>query len=153
MRKHHLGPTELWNYVLDRCVVSESGCWLWEGSTTPRGYAVMNDENAHRVYVHRWIFEQAHRPLEDGETVDHTCHHGALCSAKNECEHRRCLNPAHLAAEPRSVNAAKQDRTWRTHCPHGHEYTEVNTYRRKSNGNRQCKKCAAVRMRNRRAAA
>jgi hypothetical protein len=35
----------------------------------------------------------------------------------------------------------------RTHCPHGHEYSKINTYRNPNTGYRSCKKCNCNRSR------
>lgn len=111
--------------------VTESGCWVWLGSSTQAGYGVMwNGE--HNTSAHRIAHEVFIGPIEDGHTVDHLC------------RVRCCVNPDHLESVPHSVNLqrgetlnAKEVRV--THCPSGHAYTDVNTNR--WGGMRRCRVC------------
>ncbi len=120
--------------------MSVGECLLWAGPVNEHGYGVVGDSKAAvRGYVHRLVWEQVHGPIPEGMVLDHVCH-GPGCEAKSQCLHRRCLNLRHLRLVTRSENAARQDRTWRAHCPQGHPYTEENTYVRK-NGLRQCRTC------------
>lgn|SRR3990167_3137602 len=59
--------------------VTESGCWLWEGVVTDKGYGRIGPIRAHRVAYTLFTGE-----IPDGMTVDHLCHV------------RCCVNPDHL---------------------------------------------------------
>lgn len=73
---------------------------------------------------------------------------------------RACVNPAHLEAVTQQENLRRGE-VWengarhhrnKTHCPHGHEYDENNTGRRKGGG-RKCRACEARASKIRRAKA
>lgn len=114
------------------------GCWIWLGAyNSVSGYGYYGRTPAHRV-----IYSMAVGPIPPGLDIDHLC------------RNRTCCNPGHLepvthrenclrGTSPSAVNAAK------THCVNGHEYNDVNTYRR-TNGQRDCRRCKANRERVRR---
>ena len=122
-------------------------CWPWTGARSPKNYGEFR-EPGKSVGAHRYGFSRRVRPLEPGETVDHTCHNrDASCPGGNTCEHRACQNPAHWEAASNwgngsrgrsfsAVNARK------THCKWGHELTPDNSYGYR--GRRQCKRCARL---------
>lgn len=70
-----------WDHV---DVVVESGCWLWRGHAV-KGYARVRWAKQH-ILVHRWMFANYVRPLEDWEEVHHRCRNSL------------CINPEHLEA-------------------------------------------------------
>lgn len=120
-------------------IVAPSGHWIWTATTTPNGYGQMD-----KKYAHRLSYEFYVGPIPEGLVIDH------LCRVRN------CVNPAHLqpvtqktnfdrGIAKQAVRASNSRRGQaRTHCPHGHEYTEENTHHEtKGNGNviRRCKTC------------
>lgn len=116
----------------------DSGCWLWQGYVDKAGYARVG----HR-YIHREVCEAAYGPIPEGWTVDHVKARG--------CVHRHCINPEHLEAVTTRENVLRGDgpsavAARQTHCIHGHEYTEANTYRPKRGG-RICRCCRAAALR------
>lgn len=121
--------------------VDQSGgpdaCWLWTGIINPQsGYGQLN-VNGQNDYAHRIAYRLLIGPIPDGFTIDHVRARG--------CRHRHCVNPAHLEAvtsrentlraptAPATINAKK------THCKHGHEFTEANTYQGRLG--RSCRTC------------
>jgi len=100
----------------------ETACWIWTGSTNYR-YGHLWDGRAKKLRkAHRVSYEIHIGPIPNGLVIDHLC------------RNILCVNPAHLEAVtirentlrgvgPTSINARK------THCNHGHEFTEQNTYR------------------------
>ena len=115
-------------------------CWLWLGATNGNGYGVIGrGGRGTQTYVHRVVWELERGPIPDGLQVDH------LCRVK------MCVNPRHLAV----VTAAENNRrsmsataihARKTHCPAGHPYDEVNTYRPPGQPNsRMCRACMAIR--------
>lgn len=97
-------------------------CWIWTGQMLKvkggpygRMWANGRGENAHRAAYMEWV-----GPIPKGYYVDHLCRKSL------------CVNPEHLEAVTPGENNRRANgfsgRNWRkTHCPHGHEYTEENT--------------------------
>lgn len=112
--------------------VSGSGCWLFDGCTDEHGYGRLGidgrSRRAHRLAYTAWV-----GPIPDSLQVDHECHNtDPTCAGGRDCEHRRCINPAHLMLVTPGQNvlngkgiAATFAR--RTACKNGHEYTPENT--------------------------
>lgn len=66
-------------------------CWPWPGPLDTHGYGQLFSQGAHRVLYERWV-----RPIEPGYELDHACHTLDPSCGGGPCEHRRCVNPAHL---------------------------------------------------------
>ena len=124
--------TRLWRKTI---VDPASGCWLWRGRCTRGGYAHMTFRWNGKIetrYVHRLSYEHYVGPIP-GE-----------CELDHRCKIRNCVNPAHLEPVSRAENIARSD--WqpvlnkkKTHCEHGHEFSNENTYLWR--GERHCKIC------------
>lgn len=122
--------------VLDRFwsrvdVGAEDECWPWRLSLGSHGYgqigwgagAVNVGTTAHRI---AWMV--AYGPIPIGLTVDH------------RCRVRCCCNPRHLRLKTNADNARDNGNARKTHCPHGHPYSEANT-RFTKKGHRRCLTC------------
>lgn len=114
-------------------------CSTWDGKTNAEGYAKLKVDGVW-YYAHRFAYELAYGPIPPGMTVDHLCHDPAVCTLGIECPHRVCAEPMHLGICTKSENSARNRNAAKTHCKHGHEFTDENTYRR-SNGGRVCRAC------------
>jgi hypothetical protein len=87
-----------------------SGCWMWTGSCTPKGYGQFSggrfaDGRQDTRYAHRTMWELTHgRRLRDGEVIRHAC------------DVPRCVNPSHLliGTQADNVNDAKVQGKYRT---------------------------------------
>lgn len=116
------------------------GCWLWDGCKLPTGYGRLHLRNLD-AYAHRVSYQDHIGPIPKGFTIDHLC------------QNPPCVRPDHLEAVTQQVNilrapngiAAANSR--KTHCKHGHEFSNENTYRPPRRPNqRLCRAC----LRNRR---
>lgn len=106
-----------------------NGCWVYLGQKCSR-YAEVKIDNF-RIGIHRWSYIQHHGEIPNGYEIDH------------KCRNPKCWNPEHLQVLPRSENARRnkhaEANAAKTHCVHGHELTEDNTYWYASH--RRCKTC------------
>lgn len=85
--------------------VQPNGCWHWTGTVKPNGYGRLWLARGVMVHAHRLAYELFVGPIPDGKDVGHTCHDRDLaCVGGVTCEHRLCVNPAHLAPMPRLDN-------------------------------------------------
>jgi hypothetical protein len=135
--------------ILEKTTPGQGGCIIWTGSTSD-GYGVLYINDVGRV-AHRLLYEILVGPVPDGLELDHTCHTEALDCPGGQCIHRRCINPNHMEAVTPAINKLRgrspiAANAFKTHCPHGHEYSEENTYR-KANGQRICRECRRVQSR------
>ena len=125
-------------------------CWVWTGSITSNGYGQLSWGGL----AHRYAYEMANGPIPVGLHIDHLCHDSSACRLIKQCPHRRCVNPAHLAAVPREQNnrrAGWYDNNsrngWglRETCSNGHRYDEGNNLRwaidSRGNPYRCCRTC------------
>lgn len=91
------------------------------------GYRRVYVRGRGKVYAHRLAWERQHGPIPPGMTIDHLCRNPA------------CVNTEHLELVTHQLNCQRAAAA-RTHCPHGHPYTDENSYRR-PNGTRYCRTC------------
>ena len=116
-------------------VDADSGCWLWTGSRSTKGYGALKVGRS-PLGAHRVVYGLAYT-IPEGMEIDHLC------------RMRRCCNPAHL--EPvtgaenrrRGVEAAIAPPFYR--C--GHPRTPGNTYSWTSGARigRRCRECCRLR--------
>ncbi len=120
---------------------SESECWEWLGAKSD-GYGRLKvDGRACRA--HRFAYELLVGPIPDEMTLDHLC------------RNRACVNPAHLEIVTNKDNVLRgegvtAENAIKTHCVHGHEFTDENTYVIKTGpkaGGRECRTCHRERKR------
>lgn len=71
-------------------------CWNWTGRTSGKNHRYGQISlGGRQTMVHRIVFEELVRPLEAGETLDHTC------------RNKLCCNPTHLEAIPLRENVKR----------------------------------------------
>jgi len=117
---------------LNKIDVSDD-CWEWKACKNNRGYGVFTIKHKN-ILAHRYIYEYYHGMICPDLTIDHLCRNHA------------CVNPEHLEQVTQRENVlrgfSKQaENAKKTHCIHGHEFTEENTYIR-TVGGRACRTCS-----------
>lgn len=108
-------------------------CWVWKGYVDRDGYGLVSHPRGTTNRAHRLMYALEHDidrndPAFKGKHLDHLC------------RNRACVRPSHLELVTAKVNAERGSKGMQTHCIHGHEFTEENTYR-KPNGTRLCRAC------------
>jgi hypothetical protein len=118
--------------------VDKSGdCWEWQASVNLDGYGRFCLKGK-RIRAHRLSWVLANGEIPEGMCVLH------------KCDNPPCVSPDHLFLGTRADNVRDMVQKGRcrsgtcnpkkTHCSHGHEYSEDSTYV-SSKGARVCKKC------------
>lgn len=99
-----INPT--WEKIAARVErITESGCWVFMGALTSKGYGNVLGSDGANVTTHRASYEHHFGPVPNGLLV---CH---------ECDVKCCVNPDHLYAGTRADNA--QDALMRGQMPTG----------------------------------
>lgn len=118
-----------------KVVWQSNGCWNWTGKVSVRGYGTIRIKKGSKWgqgYAHKIAYELVRGIVPNGLEIDHLC--------KNKV----CCNPSHLEAVTHLVNSRRA--MVKSHCKHGHEFNEDNTYITRE-GWKMCKKCNAERQR------
>lgn len=129
---------KLLRYLIDRVEVVND-CWEWQGYLV-KGYAYTRSPfDMKSTRMHRLTYEVFKKPIDEQMVLDHLC------------RDRKCLNPDHLEEVTLVENVMRGEsqhakNARKTHCKHGHSFSEENTYRYQ--GKRMCRAC---RTNNRRA--
>lgn len=116
-------------------VSTGDGCWVWTGGFFTQGYgAIRADGKLKRA--HRVAYELARGVML---TPDQFLHH--------TCRNKACVKPAHMEVTNQRdhVDSATYGNKDKTHCPHGHEYTQENIWWNKSGKSRECLTCKYAR--------
>lgn len=122
--------------LLSKVRVVASGCWEWTGYVTKRGYGKFTVGKTGTIYAHRWAYRLFVGDIPDDLPLDHLCRNTI------------CVNPAHLEPVTPQVNTARgkagqalgaRNRS-KSHCAHGHPYSQANTYIY-PDGDRSCREC------------
>lgn len=78
-----------------------TGCWLWLGALSAKGYARFHDRSYIVVWAHRWAYVHFRGRIPKGKHLDH------LCRVPS------CVNPDHLEPVTVKENNRRKDRYWR----------------------------------------
>ena len=118
-------------------------CWPWTGAIGRRdGYGLLYVGDHRHVNAHRWAYEHYVGPIPDGSVIDHTCHNQSGCRGGNTCQHRRCVNPAHLEPVVRRVNSQRSPQFDPGLCMKGlHDITDPANVYVDPAGRRRCRAC------------
>ena len=110
-------PAQFWVHVE---VNKPSGCWVWTGMHTLKGYGAfyMRPSRTHRA--HRWSAADKHGAIPKGLLVLHTC------------DVRDCVKPAHLyygTAKDNAADAKKRGRWTHGEIQHSAKLTDAKVIR------------------------
>lgn len=137
-------PTALERFQKFATIRTPEGCLLWTGYVTTDGYGRFGSGEPGRPKgAHAWSY--THFTGKDIKgSIDHLCHDPATCDGGDQCMHRRCVEPTHLAdVTPREntlrSNSMAARNARKTSCKRGHPFTEANTFIYK--GRRICRAC------------
>jgi hypothetical protein len=88
-------------------MVPESGCWLWLGKWSVRGYGrvSLKGRPGRHKSAHRTSWEESNGPIPQGMCVLH------------KCDVRACINPAHLFLGTQAENMEDMARKGRRRHP------------------------------------
>jgi hypothetical protein len=89
-----------------------TGCWLWGGALSPKGYGQIRDENG------------ASGKVVDAHRVSVLLHRGAIpsdLSVLHRCDVRHCVNPDHLFLGTHEDNMADMARKGRASRQRGED--------------------------------
>lgn len=129
-------PQTLLERLTSGITVDGNGCWIWQRSILKAGYGCIRVDGKTRT-THSVAYEMHRGPVPVGLELDHLC------------RVRACCNPDHLEPVTHKVNVQRGEsrdvKAAITHCPHGHEYTPLNTY--VHDGRRFCRTCQRARGR------
>lgn len=106
---------------LSHYAVAANGCWHWAGARWANGYGKTSIEIHGTRLAHRAFYVEHVGSIVDGLDIDHQCHNrDSDCQRGVTCEHRRCVNPAHLEPVSRQVNLTRAIVS-QTVCSRGHD--------------------------------
>lgn len=92
-------------YILERCEVTEQGCWLWRGAVQSSGYGIMR-YRGRVLLVHRLALDAFLRLKTRGTLgaryACHECPRGAT---------KLCANPEHISPGSQSKNMRQWHRS------------------------------------------
>ncbi|GGV36732.1 hypothetical protein GCM10010293_40160 [Streptomyces griseoflavus] len=129
--------------LMERTKSGPDGCLLFTGTLSNTGYGQISVGGTPTL-AHRAMYELTVGLIPEGMFLDHTCHNrDASCAGGYTCQHRRCVNVAHLEPVTGAENT-RRGKGWaingtKTHCPQGHPYDDENTH--VYDGRRYCRAC------------
>lgn len=113
-------------------VEKTNSCWTWKANCDSSGYGLFKF-NKKMVSAHRFAYKLLKGEIPKGLELDHLCRN-IICVNPNHLEPVTHKENMLRGISPTAINAIK------THCIHGHEFNEKNTYISPV-GSRACRIC------------
>jgi hypothetical protein len=92
-----------------------------------------------RRFAHRVAYERVHGPIPEGLFVCHRCDNPPCVNVDHLFLGTSADNDADMRAKGRHFRGNPKDAS-KTHCPRGHAYDDINTYK-DPRGKRGCRTC------------
>ena len=133
--------------IFEKCIRTKNGCIEWTGSNFGPGkeYPCIW-HNGRNWRGNRLMWTLVNGQIPEGLGVLHSC------------DNQKCVNPEHLRVGSHkenmqdAVNRKRFVHMKKTHCKNGHEFSKENTrisYRENGKKYRTCRRCMAMKMRER----
>lgn len=130
-------PDRVWDRIL---VEPNTGHWFWLGALSRLGYGRIGVDGT-QIGIHRYVYSHLVSPIPAGKVIDHICR-VRNCVAPN---HLRVVTPAQNAMENSAGFCPR--RAAADHCERGHPYSEGRNLIITKTGQRLCRICRNVYMR------
>jgi len=92
--------------IKERIIVSDAGCWIWQGYKDRDGYGRMRLSGKER-FTHRIAYEAWVAPLEPKKVIMHTCDTPACCNPDHLKQGTHGENNRDCAAKGRKPKGSK----------------------------------------------
>ena len=126
-----------WQYAVPE---PNSGCWLWVGFCSKKGYGRFWSGGRHgpQVFAHRWAWQHFVGSIPAGLEIDH------------KCKTTACVNWEHLQLVTHHFNSGQPRRDKKV-CKLGHTLSWRTHNNRESGRSRRCSVCEMLWARTKRA--
>jgi hypothetical protein len=116
--------------LLANRTISAEDCWLWKGSLNNYGYGMVSYCGV------QWLVHRLSLSLFKPDEFNF------LKCVLHKCDTPACFNPDHVYCGTKADNMKDRvERSSKTCCTQGHEFTPENTYITPSTGQRKCRIC------------
>lgn len=101
-------PTPLYDWVMQRCIVTDSGCREWPGSVNSKGYGTVGTPDGDTTSPHRVVAEHHLGPAPiDRPFVLHSCDNTRCCEITHLRYGTQTENLAEMTARGRRVTPSR----------------------------------------------